>query len=461
MTPALQLRVNAARLAILSPAFRSLAWATGSYGGLQIIRLFTNVILAHLLAPAVFGIMLIVNTVRTGVELLSDIGVGQNVVANPNGEDPRFLATAWTVQIIRGAVIGTVLALASTLIGQVYGAPIMTQIVPIAGLMVAISGFHSTGRFVLQRRQNLTRLSIFELATGFIAMLIQIAFSYIYPNVWSLIYGALACTIMAVAVSFYMTPSKGLRLVWDPAHLRSILHFGKWIFLSSVIYFVAGNLDRLYLGGEIGFRLLGVYGIARALSELFSSLFNRVGNLVVFPLIAASGHDPSTLRQRLGAWRLPLLLLTAIALGGFVALSDWIVSLLYDKRYDQAGQILPVLACGVWFTVIATLGDGVLLGLGRPQYGTAANAAKLGWLAVMMPLGGAYFGFRGLLVAVTAADIIRCLVLGLGQAHMRMLYLWQDIAATAVFVGSIVIWRTLFNFLTVTGSLAELWQILV
>ena len=461
MTIALKSSLNSARNAAKNPAFRSLAWVTGSYGGLQIIRLVTNVILAHLLAPAVFGIMLIVNTVRTGVELLSDIGVGQNIVASQNGEDPRFLATAWTVQIVRGTVIGIVLALASTLIGRVYDAPIMAQIVPVAGLMVAISGFHSTGRFVLQRRQNLTRLSVFELTTGFIAMLIQIAFSYIYPNVWSLIYGALACTTMTVVVSFYMTPSTGLRLGWDRAHLNSILHFGKWIFLSSVIYFVAGNLDRLYLGGEIGFRLLGVYGIARALSELFSSLFNRVGNLVVFPLIAASGHDLPTLRQRLGAWRLPLLVLTAIALGGFVSLSDWIVSLLYDSRYYQAGQILPILSVGVWFTVIATLGDGVLLGLGRPQYGTAANAAKLAWLVVMMPLSGAYFGFPGLLIAVAAADIIRCIVLGLGQAHMRMLYVWQDLASTAVFVASIIIWRTLFSFLAVTGGFKELWQLFI
>ena len=46
----------------------------------QAIRFISNIILAALLSPAIFGLMAIVTTIRTGVELLSDIGIGQSVV---------------------------------------------------------------------------------------------------------------------------------------------------------------------------------------------------------------------------------------------------------------------------------------------------------------------------------------------------------------------------------------------
>ena len=37
--------------------------------------LVNNVILARLLAPPIFGLMAVVNAIRTGVELLSDVGI--------------------------------------------------------------------------------------------------------------------------------------------------------------------------------------------------------------------------------------------------------------------------------------------------------------------------------------------------------------------------------------------------
>ena len=62
-----------------------LGWTTGSYAVAQAFRLVNNVVLARLLAPELFGIMLIFNILRTGVELLSEIGIGHNIISNKNG----------------------------------------------------------------------------------------------------------------------------------------------------------------------------------------------------------------------------------------------------------------------------------------------------------------------------------------------------------------------------------------
>jgi hypothetical protein len=55
-----------------------LSWTTGSFGVIQLMRLVNNVVLARLLSPPLFGLMLIVNSIRTGVELLSDVGINQD-----------------------------------------------------------------------------------------------------------------------------------------------------------------------------------------------------------------------------------------------------------------------------------------------------------------------------------------------------------------------------------------------
>src|SRR5262245_43506231 len=67
---------------------RGAAWTIGAFGVGQALRLLTNIVLARLLAPELFGIMIIINSVRTGIDLVSDVGIGQSIVQNRNAEDP-------------------------------------------------------------------------------------------------------------------------------------------------------------------------------------------------------------------------------------------------------------------------------------------------------------------------------------------------------------------------------------
>ncbi len=76
---------------------RGVAWTTGTYAFSVIIRFGSNVILARLLSPELFGILLIINTVRQGIELSSDVGLAQNVVQNSVGNTPAFYNTVWVM----------------------------------------------------------------------------------------------------------------------------------------------------------------------------------------------------------------------------------------------------------------------------------------------------------------------------------------------------------------------------
>jgi hypothetical protein len=54
---------------------RAVGWVTGAFAVQQILRLGTNVVLAWLLAPELLGTMLLINVLRTGAELLTDVGI--------------------------------------------------------------------------------------------------------------------------------------------------------------------------------------------------------------------------------------------------------------------------------------------------------------------------------------------------------------------------------------------------
>src|SRR4029078_2717321 len=80
-------------------------WSVGAFGLLQGIRFATSVVLTRLLAPELFGIMVIFNSLKTGIELLTDVVIGQSIIHNRNGENPNCAQTAWTIQAMRGVVL--------------------------------------------------------------------------------------------------------------------------------------------------------------------------------------------------------------------------------------------------------------------------------------------------------------------------------------------------------------------
>ena len=110
------------------PTLARIGWATGTFGLIQVLRFANNVILARLLSPPLFGLMLIVNSIRTGVELISDVGINQNIVSNKAGHTPDFYDTAWTIKVVRGVALGAFFMLTGKLFANFFEQPQVRQL---------------------------------------------------------------------------------------------------------------------------------------------------------------------------------------------------------------------------------------------------------------------------------------------------------------------------------------------
>ena len=433
-----------------------LGWSTAGYGVVQALRLVNNVVLARLLAPELFGIMLIVNTVRTGIELTSDIGIGQNIVSNPRAEDPEFLDTAWTLQALRGIALGVLCVALAWPIAWFYRNGELFGIFSVAALFFVFAGFESTGRFVAQKHLRLVAMTTFEVGYTAVSVAAHIGFALASPTIWALVFGGITSSAAVMVGSYLLVPGIRHRLVLDRAALREILSFGRWVFLSSIVYFLAMNFDRLYMARALSLAVLGTYGIARSLADILNLLVARFGNMIVFPMVAAASGTIDDLRERLARHRPLLLLGAATAVAGFTALSDLITGLLYDARYQAAGRMLPTLSIGVWFAIISTINESVLLGIGKPAYGATANVIKFAWLLVGVPVAVHQHGIAGAVVVIAAAELVRYVPLFVAQRRERLSFARQDAAMTLVMLGLTVLFREAFFAVGLTGDVASL-----
>jgi O-antigen/teichoic acid export membrane protein len=433
-----------------------LGWSFGGYGVVQSLRLVSNVALSRLLAPELFGIMLIVNTVRTGIELASDVGIGQNIISNPRAEETRFIDTAWTLQATRGVVLGLICLAIAWPVGAFYRNPVLPGVFMVSSLFFVFTGFESTARFVAQKQLRLKELTLFEVGYTIVTVVSHIGFALVTPTIWALVFGGVTSSAAVMIGSYWLMPGIRHRLTLDRTALREILSFGRWVLIASVVYFLAMNFDRLYMARTVSLAVLGTYGIARSLSDILNLLVARAGNFIIFPMVAASFDTISELRARLARHRPFLLLAAAAAVAGFASVADLIVGLLYDGRYQAAASMLPALAMGVWFSIVSTVNESVLLGIGKPIYSASANVVKFVWLLVCLPVAVHFHGIAGAVVVIATAELVRYGPLWLAQRREGLSFALQDMAMTLVMLGLTVLFRETLSLVGLTGNVVTL-----
>jgi O-antigen/teichoic acid export membrane protein len=430
-------------------------WTLAGYGISMAIRFSSNIVLARLLAPRVFGVMVVVNALRIGIELLTDVGVEQNIVHKENSLEETFFNTAWTLQILRGALITTVFLCLSVPFGRFYS--ISSGVFFAVSFVPLLNSLHSTSIFALTKKLDIGLRNFFECGIELFGLVVTVLLALSTPTVWALICGILLSTAVRSATS-YCLPHPQHRFVLDRNCVKEIIRFGKWIFFSSCLIYCASNVDRLFLGKLAPFELLGIYGIARTMAEILSSLANRLGYQVVFPALATRTGSTSRIANRaITEARYRLCISGAVVVSLSIAGADLAVQHMYNARYDQVGWMLATLLFGTWFAILSNLNEAVLLGYGKPSYSAYSNGIRLAAVGVSLPLAYKSFGVPGAIATMIIGEIIRYLVIAVGQRRFHCSFYRQDAFCT----GFLIVLTGILLLLRNSLGMGNPWQLVL
>ncbi|HRI88693.1 MAG TPA: oligosaccharide flippase family protein [Candidatus Hydrogenedentes bacterium] len=371
------------------------SWTMLEYGLSQILRLGSNIALASLLGdPAIFGINLILMVFMQALDMFSDLGIGQSVIHSKRGDDPRFLDTAWTIQVIRGFAFTAAALMLAWPVSVVYQNSILLYALPLAGLAGIISGFNSINLYVLNRHIRLGRIALINVGTQAIAIAATLAFAYYSKTVWALIAGALFSSLVKLVASHLLCPGPRSRFAWDKSATKELFHFGKWIFFSTLFGFLASRGDQLLLGWYMPAEMFGTYGFAVLLAQAVAQGMHQISQRVLFPIYArVATEDPD--RLRIQTFRVRAVLM-ALSVPPVCILAIWgqeVVDLIYPEKFKNAGWMLQILAAGGVVSVIGSTIGPVLLAKGDSYRFMILQVVRTAIMCVTMALGG-YFGGR-------------------------------------------------------------------
>ena len=331
---------------LISRLMRGAVLTGGNFVLSQALRFGSNLILARLLFPDAFGLMALVTMILFGLTMLSDAGIQQSIMQNARGDDPDFLNTAFTLNVLRGGLLWLLACAVAWPAAHLYDAPELLAVLPVCAVSLLLAGLAPMRIYTSERHIRLGYVTLVQLLAHVAGISVMIVLAWATGSYWAMVWGTIAAAGVKLTLEWAFIPGPSSRLRWEGAAARDLLRFGGWIMLSSGFGFLLAQGDRAILGYFFSLADLGLYNIAWFLAAFPVLLMQALTEKMLIPayresLAASGGQNSARLRRiRYLLTATVMAMLTVMALIGPV-----LIGFLYDDRYLMAGPMIVLISC--------------------------------------------------------------------------------------------------------------------
>lgn len=389
--------------------------------GAYAIRFGSNLLLARLLAPELFGLMSVGVAFIYAAAMLCDIGLRSAIIQEQRADDRRFRDTVWSVMTVRVLVFLGMLGAAIAGLhwgqatghlpaGSVYSDPRLITALMLLAVAESFKFLDSIEVLYREREMQFRTLFRFEISRQIVSTTVTITWSILDPGIVALCAGSLVSNTVMLVASYLVIGRRGPRFVWAPDDYRYIVFQGRWLLVSAVLTFAMNMLDRVYLASYFDAAQMGLYSIAMVFGLVVTELVAKVGASVIFPAISerVRAGDPELWRSFYQA-RKNVLRLSLGCGFFFIAFGDDLIRLLYDPRYHGAGTVLQVFGVVTLLSMFSPSGDAYLA-MGQAKVKSQVYLVRvlslLVALAVLVPSAGLTGGVWALVVSYACGALM-------------------------------------------------------
>jgi O-antigen/teichoic acid export membrane protein len=391
-------------------AARSGVWIGGGFVVQRGLQFASNLILTRLLFPEAFGLMALATVFLVGLNMFSDIGIKPSIIRDPRGNQPTFLNTAWTIQVIRGFGLFVAGCLLAYPISLIYDQPILFALLAVLSSTAAIAGFNSVKVITAERDLDFKSVIFVQVTGQVISIILMVALAYEFRSVWSLAAANVFGSMTTLFLGHLILRGHRHRFALEPEATKSIVHFGKWIFFSTIATYLGGEGLRAVQGGLITPAEFGVLAIAYTIAAIPNELTLKLASSIGLPALSeAFRKDPASMAGVLHKFRKRVLMLALILVSAVVLTSEFLITLLYDERYHAAGAFVVAITLSNAISLIANGYNDAMLSLGKSRIfmifmAIAAATRIFGTIA-----GFEIFGIVGMIFGIGVANLTNLL----------------------------------------------------
>ncbi len=321
-------------------------WTMLTYAVGKVVTFVATVVLARILVPADFGVVMLAFVAMNVVGLFGDLGLGPTLVVRQDLDGPA-MGTVLTMLLASGAALAVLLIAVSPLLSDAFHEPRLQSVLIALAPLNLLGSLNWFYQWRLQRDLEFRRRFYGFAAQTVAYAAVAVGSAIAGAGVWSIVAGHFAGHVAMAAT--YLLLSGLVRPTYDSKLARSLLRTSRGFLLQTGTTLLQGDIDYVAVGRTLGSAQLGLYSMAFRVSELLYLAIADPVAKVTFPgftRMRARGEDVSASYLEV----LRLIALVTCPLGAVLsATATEFTQLVYGPKWVGMASALTVLA--VWGAV--------------------------------------------------------------------------------------------------------------
>jgi O-antigen/teichoic acid export membrane protein len=365
----------------------------------QASRTVVAIALARLLTPSEFGLAGMALAFTGLAVVFSDVGLGVALVQRKEiSEDDR--CTAFWTSVGAGLVLTAAGVLSAPLLARFYGNSHVAPLFAVTSLSFFFVALQSTQSSLLQREMNFKALELRLIGATVAGGAAGLVAAVMGAGAWALVVQQLGMSVVSTVLLWRSSPWRP-KLRFSRQSLRALRGVGGTVWGSRLLGFVGSNADNIIVGRVLGEEALGLYAVGFNLITLpLVRLVTPIQD-TLFPAFSQFQDDRRRLADLWLRSNRVVMAIVAPVIVGLAITADDAVDVVLGARWHGVAIILQVLCPYALMICAGTLGQSVLVALGRTR--------PVFWLWVVMTfanIGAFLVGTSWGVVGVAAAATI-------------------------------------------------------
>lgn len=429
---------------------------------LRILGLLSVAVLARLLSPEDYGVMAYAVVVLGTLDVFTNLQMSMALIRRETVEESAF-DTAFTLSIMRGALLSVALFLSAEAIATAVAEPRLAVVLRWLSIAPLLDGFRNS-RFVLfEKELDFSKAFYVQLVSKVAATASMIAGALVWGDYRALAMGPIVEALVVTGAQYALLPRRpGLSL----HNWRYFLGFGGWLTGANILSHLNYKSDVFIVGGALGTATLGQYSMGDQMSAMATQQLSQPMARALYPGLAKLQGDRARLRAAYYKGQSAMLALVLPIGVGSALVAHELVVVVVGPRWLEAIPVVqwisPVIAVGL----LAAPVRSIIMVDGRTRSLFMRNLLML-CLRVPMLIAGVWFGgIMGVLYARVVASLALTLItLQLGARLLQDGVLapfaagWRSLVAAAAMTATVLALETFLpppstDFLPALNALA-------
>ncbi|MGN1165387.1 MAG: lipopolysaccharide biosynthesis protein [Lachnospiraceae bacterium] len=246
----------------------------------------TNMILARILQPEVFGVVASLNIIITFADLFTDAGFQKYLVQHEFKEKQRIYLCAdvafWS-NLALSIVIWIGIWVSRNTIAEIVGSRGYGNQLAIAALSIPLLSFSSIQQALYRRNFSFDKLFFPRIVRSLIPFFVTVPIAIIFHNEWSLVIGTVAANFSDAVFLTWKSQWKP-RVRYSVRVFREMFSFSAWSLLESLSIWLTTNIDVFIVGRILSNYYLGLYKTSINTVEQITAIISQT----VIPILFTS-----------------------------------------------------------------------------------------------------------------------------------------------------------------------------